>query len=230
MKGYIYALIDPSNNKIRYIGQTNDFVNRYKSHLTNKENNIFKNNWVQSLFDNLLIPEMFILDVVELNELDFWELFYIDLYKGYFDLLNLKNGGLNTTFINDDKRIQISNYKIFNKIKKTINLNNINTLLKNELIEVKDKYKNNIEINIKVNSNIYKYIKNNNELIIELKNICFIYRDYTNNKILKDVKSLINLICRCKCFNINDYDELKYFLYKIDMKQKINDLIKQYHI
>jgi len=58
---------------------------------------------------------MFILDVVELNELDFWELFYIDLYKGYFDLLNLKNGGLNTTFINDDKRIQISNYKIFNK-------------------------------------------------------------------------------------------------------------------
>ena len=47
MNTFIYALIDPRTNEIRYVGKSNMPNIRYKAHIRNrKQNNTHKNNWI----------------------------------------------------------------------------------------------------------------------------------------------------------------------------------------
>jgi len=64
---YIYALIDPLDRKIRYIGNTRNPEARYKQHLKEVEKRCKteKQKWIRSLLDNKLKPLMRIMHIVE---------------------------------------------------------------------------------------------------------------------------------------------------------------------
>lgn len=96
MSGWIYGLIDPLTEELRYIGQTILKVNyRYKHHIYNSKNNpkAYVNCWIKSLLNKNLKPELIIIDYVE-SDLDFWEIFYIQYFKSIgSDLTNISKGG-----------------------------------------------------------------------------------------------------------------------------------------
>lgn len=99
---YIYALIDPRNNQIRYVGKANNPYERYKNHFNSaRDKNTHKRNWINNVRKDGFRPELLIIDLVNINEWHFWEKFYISLYKSYgFDLLNYTEGGDGSTFGN----------------------------------------------------------------------------------------------------------------------------------
>ena len=94
-KTFIYALIDPTTDKIRYIGKSNNPKQRLLRHIKDVYKNIsYKNSWLRSLLSNSLYPELFILDEVSYEEWQFWEQHYISLYKYYgYTLTNMTIGG-----------------------------------------------------------------------------------------------------------------------------------------
>lgn len=99
---YIYALIDPRNNYVRYIGKANNPKERYKNHNNaSRDKNTHKRNWINNLRKSNLKPELIILDEVSIDDWKYWERFYIYLFKSYgFDLLNYTTGGDGATFGN----------------------------------------------------------------------------------------------------------------------------------
>ena len=83
---FIYELIDPRTNEPRYIGKTNNPNYRLKNgHLNNSElkNKTYKCNWIKSLLKQNLKPTLNIIDEVNENEWQYWEKFYIGLYKEF---------------------------------------------------------------------------------------------------------------------------------------------------
>ena len=62
----IYGLKDPRDNRTYYVGKTCQSDIRFRQHLRGGENGK-KDNWLDSLTDEGLIPEMEILEVVEVN-------------------------------------------------------------------------------------------------------------------------------------------------------------------
>lgn len=93
---FIYCLICPKTNKVRYIGKSKDPSDRLRRHLSKNSllDSTKKNNWLVSLLRQNLLPEMEIIDEVFENEIDYWEKFYIELFRTWgFDLLNGTNGG-----------------------------------------------------------------------------------------------------------------------------------------
>lgn len=91
---FIYALIDPRNEAIRYIGKSDSPKIRFDHHLIDKKNVTHKTNWIQSLLKIGLKPDFDILDKVNSNEWQFWERHYISLYKSFgCQLTNLTDGG-----------------------------------------------------------------------------------------------------------------------------------------
>ncbi len=83
MKRYfIYELIDPITDETRYIGKTIDLKGRYSGHL-NDFSFTHKTNWVKSLKNKGLKPVLNVIDEVNENEANYWEIFYIGLYKSW---------------------------------------------------------------------------------------------------------------------------------------------------
>ncbi len=99
---YIYALIDPRYNTVRYIGKANNPKDRYTNHYNSaRDKNTHKRNWINNVRLDGARPELLIIDKVNIDEWQFWESFYIALYKSYgFILLNYTIGGDGTTFGN----------------------------------------------------------------------------------------------------------------------------------
>ena len=76
---FIYALVDPLTDRIRYVGQTNDLERRYKEHCTILDFSP-KCKWVQALNANGLFPTMIILEVVDSeSDVDFREAWWIGI-------------------------------------------------------------------------------------------------------------------------------------------------------
>lgn len=127
MQIFIYALIDPRNNQIRYIGQTNNIKRRYTKHLTDSRNIKRPNknhSWIKSLLNLNLKPEQIILDVVEFHEWEFWEKHYISLYKSWgFKLNNHTEGGGNVgyNYKQKDKILLIMSQKAKARMSNPIN-------------------------------------------------------------------------------------------------------------
>lgn len=94
-KSFIYILIDPRNQQVRYVGKSDNGEERYpKSWKLSKKEGRHKRYWVESLLKLGLEPLLEVIDEVNIFEWEFWERHYISLYKSWgFDLTNLTIGG-----------------------------------------------------------------------------------------------------------------------------------------
>lgn len=95
MKTYIYILIDPETNQVRYIGKTKSLKRRYNQHISEcSKLKSHKNNWLLSLKNKNLRPEMVVIDETDKNDWIFLEQWYIQLYRSWgYRLTNLTDGG-----------------------------------------------------------------------------------------------------------------------------------------
>ena len=94
IQNIIYCLIDPITKQIRYIGKTNNINKRFANHIQRKKNKTYKSCWIYSLKKKGLKPIIEILDIVG-EDWEFWETWYISLYKSWgFKLTNLTSGGI----------------------------------------------------------------------------------------------------------------------------------------
>ena len=85
---YIYALIDPRNNKVRYVGKSTSPRNRKYQHISERLSfKHHKANWIQNLYDEGLRPEMKILEVCPLENFEERESYHISLFN-FDDLTN----------------------------------------------------------------------------------------------------------------------------------------------
>jgi group I intron endonuclease len=94
-KVFIYGLIDPISNQIRYIGKTNDIKRRLKRHINERFlHDSHKDRWIRKLIDSGNYPEIELIEVVPFENWIFWEKFYISYFK-YIggNLTNGTNGG-----------------------------------------------------------------------------------------------------------------------------------------
>ena len=120
---YIYSLSD-KNGVVRYIGQTSNILKRYKEHLyesnlkRHKSNYLY--NWINSVNKEIFIE---ILDEVYTSDRDYWEQWYITLFKSWgFKLVNGTSGGFSFKITPDvAKKIGLSNCGKKRKITKSIN-------------------------------------------------------------------------------------------------------------
>jgi hypothetical protein len=98
MKVNIYELIDPRSNLPRYIGRTaGNIKTRLSNHLTEAKvntSNSHRINWINELLKLNLKPIVNLIAVVDTEEWDVWEIFYIQLYKDLgYSLVNGSIGG-----------------------------------------------------------------------------------------------------------------------------------------
>jgi hypothetical protein len=98
----IYLLIDPITENVRYVGKSNNVLQRYSAHLNNaRKHQTHKLNWINSLKNKGLKPIIVVIDEVPLEEWQFWEMYWISQMKTYgFNLINYTLGGEGTTFGN----------------------------------------------------------------------------------------------------------------------------------
>lgn len=79
---YIYALIDPVSNQIRYIGKTTDIRRRLRRHINERFlHDSYKDRWIRKLIDDGVYPELEIVDEVNKSDWSYWEKFYISYFK-----------------------------------------------------------------------------------------------------------------------------------------------------
>jgi len=87
---FIYALAESNSNNIRYVGKADDVQQRFKSHLLDKRKT-HKASWIKSLDKNI---EFIILDEVDRDNWQFWEIYWISQCKAWgFNLTNHTIGG-----------------------------------------------------------------------------------------------------------------------------------------
>jgi len=93
--GCIYSLNCPITGEPKYIGKTvSDLSVRMNNHLCQIHTSTKKNNWIKSLKSKGLKPTMETIDSVDIKEINFWEKYYISLYRSWgFDLKNHTMGG-----------------------------------------------------------------------------------------------------------------------------------------
>jgi len=141
IKYTIYKLIDPTDNKVRYIGLTfNDLRMRLKSHLSEpgKSHKIF---WIKKLKKQGLKP---IIESVEENistydEACQREIYYIDHFKSLgFDLTNMATGGNKNKKMSEETRIKMAESAKNRKIKTILTQEVKNILSKKS----KERFKN----------------------------------------------------------------------------------------
>lgn len=109
--GYIYALLDPRDQKIRYIGQTITTLNqRFRKHLCDcKSRNNHVSCWLKSLLNVNLKPAILQIEECDNLNLDDKEIFYIDKYKQEgFDLTNCSLGGQTRRIFSEETKRKIS--------------------------------------------------------------------------------------------------------------------------
>ena len=93
----IYALIDPTDNSVGYVGKSKDIAQRYAQHVDNMGSDR-KSAWISDLADQDLQPELRLLekcglDVMDARE-DYWLTFYLDSGEAiYNESKKVKCGG-----------------------------------------------------------------------------------------------------------------------------------------
>lgn len=95
---FIYALIDPKTNEIRYIGKSDTPHKRIKSHISSVKTKSIKNsqlaNWINDLLQNGLKPELAVLEVCRYDNWENKEKEWIMTLKNRYNLFNIQDGGI----------------------------------------------------------------------------------------------------------------------------------------
>jgi len=89
---YIYALKDPIEHEVRYVGKTNNLQTRFSFHLRNRSKN-HKSNWIKNLESKGLLPYMQVLEEIDNDNWEDRECYYINKYRKKGKLTNLTDGG-----------------------------------------------------------------------------------------------------------------------------------------
>lgn len=90
---YIYGLCEPETGYLRYIGVAENPRKRFRNHMQDKSNS-HKVNWIKSLKDRGLLPELFIVE--EISEVNWQreERFWISYFRSIgCNLVNATEGG-----------------------------------------------------------------------------------------------------------------------------------------
>jgi hypothetical protein len=92
---YIYTLSDPRTNEVRYVGKTNNPVQRRSAHgVLTREVKSKKKSWIKKLKSLGLKPVFEIIEEVEESEWKFWEKYWIEQFRVWgFRLTNHTSGG-----------------------------------------------------------------------------------------------------------------------------------------
>lgn len=110
-RAFIYALTDPRDGQIRYVGKTFNLESRFRGHLKEKIGSK-KNNWIHGLKTAGLAPSIELLETVECKSDSDWaevERFWISTLSFYgFRLLNLTSGGDSGFSMSPETRAKIS--------------------------------------------------------------------------------------------------------------------------
>jgi len=98
---FIYGLVDPRNNQIKYVGQTIQGIERFRQHYYNKASEgprSKKHNWVNKLKKLGLVFQVVYLEYVDgVDSLNDREIYYIKKLRSEgLELLNHDDGGGNT--------------------------------------------------------------------------------------------------------------------------------------
>lgn len=94
MTTFIYTLIDPRTQHVRYVGKSNNPITRYKYYHTKDKKKTHKVHWLNQLKSQGLDAIVEVLDEVCEVEWQFWEQHYISLYLSWgFKLTNETFGG-----------------------------------------------------------------------------------------------------------------------------------------
>ncbi len=60
----VYALVDPRDDTVHYIGLSKNPAKRYSQHLSSRQRNQAKKQWIQELLTSQLLPKLTILEEV----------------------------------------------------------------------------------------------------------------------------------------------------------------------
>lgn len=92
---FIYALVDPRDGGIRYIGKADDPKTRLQYHLAHCERRKNRcSRWIRSLRDEGKRPELTVIASVPLESWAHWERYFIAEFTPLFPLLNANRGGV----------------------------------------------------------------------------------------------------------------------------------------
>lgn len=90
---HIYALVDPRDNSIRYVGVTTNLEERYFAHLGQTEATANKREWMKSLRAEGLAPRMFVIETTTGKHAQEDEKWWVaELESDGHPLLNAKMG------------------------------------------------------------------------------------------------------------------------------------------
>ncbi len=93
-KTFIYALVDPITERVRYIGKSDNPKKRMNSHLTDTRYSKHKVNWIQKLKRQGLVPLLLIIEEVDVSLWKERERYWIAFYRQQqLDLINETDGG-----------------------------------------------------------------------------------------------------------------------------------------
>lgn len=118
---YIYGLVDPRDDSIRYVGKSNNPKKRLYYHIkeSKNKNSCHRHHWINSLLP--LRPEIIILEKVSVDKWQQREIFWIDRAKEIYDnLTNNAKGGLggDTFTMMTDEAKRLKRIKVSNTLKK----------------------------------------------------------------------------------------------------------------
>lgn len=110
MKVFIYALKDPRNDSVKYIGKTSYLKSRLAKHVYNRnQGNTHKNNWIKLLLSENLLPIMEVIEECDETNWEEKEIFWIAKYKEMGNkLTNSTDGGEGATITDENSKKKIS--------------------------------------------------------------------------------------------------------------------------
>ena len=142
---YIYKLIDPETNDIRYIGQTDNIKRRYNDHISSSSNensdcyNTYKARWIRKLKSKELLP---LIEIVE-ECIDFIQSNIRERY--YIEKLTNEGYKLTNSYISDVTEFSVETRNKMSSAKKGKSLEEIVGLEKS--IELKKYYSDRTKLN-----------------------------------------------------------------------------------
>lgn len=102
MTTFIYGLVCPLENTLKYIGKANNPHRRLKDHMYDiRGMTPEKVEWIGELRKYKVKPELVILDEICISEWEYWEAFYLGYFRSLgFQLINTSRSGNGLTYSN----------------------------------------------------------------------------------------------------------------------------------